>query len=662
MKKSKEKRIKALKKIHVLPHILLLCIFMIFLTVIIVAFEEMFVSFLVEKRLEGPYQSVQIFSEMIEEQIKDTDDITSINIDKWDSVDYALYDNTTEEFVVKPKQEISLTNCIVYEFYDNTVYFDKINGDGMGGAGEEEATKLLSEIYKSLQTADFSELTGYEINQREMVRVHGWIEQDVMEGKYNLYYSTDVILSTKDMIYVVTFIVMLLVSVAVPLILYIIVLILGTVGQKRAARLLYYDAVTGGRNWLHFSERAVKIIKKCKRGKRHYAMVSLRMDRYQGYCACYGTKEGEVAVERINRIIGKAVKKNEMYARYSEAEFGLLLLMDTQEQIIDRVKELKEQLVMAMEPHKIDFSAGLCEVTYGVDVDELYSNASLARKSIPDNATVRIQWFDEKLKKDQLWERFVEENMEHALEAGELHVYLQPKYHPQTGRLGGAEALIRWISPTEGFIGPGRFIPIFEKNGFITKIDDFMLRSIARLQAQWVKEGRNVVPISVNVSRAHFTQEDLAEHICEIVESEGAPKELIELELTESAFFEDKDVLINTVEKLKSMGFVVSMDDFGAGYSSLNSLKDLQLDVLKIDADFFRGREKNEERGSLIVFETIQLAKHLGMTTVAEGIESADQVDFLAKNGCDLIQGFYFAKPMPIVDYEEKMKEDAEKN
>ena len=153
----------------------------------------------------------------------------------------------------------------------------------------------------------------------------------------------------------------------------------------------------------------------------------------------------------------------------------------------------------------------------------------------------------------------------------------------------------------------------------------------------------------------------MAEHICEIVDSEGAPKELIELELTESAFFEDKDILINTVGKLKSMGFAVSMDDFGAGYSSLNSLKDLQLDVLKIDADFFRGREENEERGSLIVSETIQLAKNLGMTTVAEGIESAEQVEFLAERGCDLIQGFYFAKPMPVVDYEQKMQEDADK-
>lgn len=662
MKKNKEKRIKALKKTHVLPHILLLCVFVSFLMLVVIAFAEIFVTFLVENHLEGSYQSAQVLADMVEKQISDGGEGTPLRPEKWRSADYGIYDTRTKEFVILPKREIDFDNTVVYEFDGNKVYFDEINGKGLKDISEDEEARLSSLIMKCLRTADYSSIANLNTRDKEMVRFHAWIVQDIDQGKYILYYSTDEILKTKDMLYIIISIVILLVSVGVPLILYIVMLIASLVGQKRTAKLLYYDTITAGKNWVFFSERAGKIIKKSKHGKRRYAMVSLRMERYQGYCACYGVAEGEAAVERINKIISKAVKKKELFARYAEAEFGLLLLMDSEEQVTERVMALRNQLIQAMEPHKIDFNAGLCEVVSEIGVDELYSNASLARKSIPAGAVEKLFWFDEKLKKDQLWERFVEENMEHALEAGELYVYLQPKYHPQTGRLGGAEALIRWISPTEGFIGPGRFIPIFEKNGFITKIDDFMLRSIARLQAKWVKEGCNVVPVSVNISRAHFTQEDLAEHICGIVESEGAPKELIELELTESAFLEDKDVLINTVEKLKAMGFAVSMDDFGAGYSSLNSLKDLQLDVLKIDADFFRGREENEERGSMIVSETIQLAKNLGMTTVAEGIESADQVEFLAKNGCDLIQGFYFAKPMPVADYELKMKEDAEKN
>ena len=172
-------------------------------------------------------------------------------------------------------------------------------------------------------------------------------------------------------------------------------------------------------------------------------------------------------------------------------------------------------------------------------------------------------------------------------------------------------------------------------------------------QAKWIEEGKDVFPISVNVSRAHFTREDLAEHICKIVDKYNVPHNVIELELTESAFFDDKPVLIRTVKALRDYGFIVSMDDFGAGYSSLNSLKELSIDVLKIDADFFRGAD-SVDRGMLIVSEVIDLAKKLDMKIVAEGIESREQVDFLTQQECDLIQGYYFAKPMPVEEFEEK--------
>lgn len=175
----------------------------------------------------------------------------------------------------------------------------------------------------------------------------------------------------------------------------------------------------------------------------------------------------------------------------------------------------------------------------------------------------------------------------------------------------------------------------------------------AMQQAKWISEGKKVVPISVNVSRVHFVREDLAEHICQLVDQFNVPHEYIELELTESAFFDDKDVLLNTIKKLKAYGFEISMDDFGAGYSSLNSLKELPLDVVKLDAGFFRDADESG-RGKLIVEDTISLAKKLDMRIVAEGIETREQVDFLAEMNCDLIQGYYFAKPMPINEFEEK--------
>ena len=248
--------------------------------------------------------------------------------------------------------------------------------------------------------------------------------------------------------------------------------------------------------------------------------------------------------------------------------------------------------------------------------------------------------------------------MDLALKNEEFQVYLQPKYSPTEAKLVGAEALVRWISPQDGFISPGKFIPIFEENGFITQLDDYMISHVAKLQAEWKIRGKKAVPVSVNVSRAHFAQEGLAEHICQLVDAYGPLHELIELEVTESAFFDDKDVLVETVKQLKDYGFRVSMDDFGAGYSSLNSLKDIPLDVLKLDGEFFRG-EDDDGRGAIVVREAIQLARSLNMRVVAEGVEKKEQVDFLAGQGCDMIQGFYFAKPMPVKEFEDKVEKDA---
>ena len=183
-----------------------------------------------------------------------------------------------------------------------------------------------------------------------------------------------------------------------------------------------------------------------------------------------------------------------------------------------------------------------------------------------------------------------------------------------------------------------------------------MLRHVAADQKKWLDKGYNCVPVSVNVSRAHFIESDLAEQIRDMVDAAGTPHDLIEIELTESAFFDDKKALINTINRLKSYGFAVSMDDFGSGYSSLNSLKDMPLDVLKLDAEFFRG-ESDGDRGELVVSEAIRLGKMLNMKIVAEGVEVKEQVDFLADADCDMIQGYYFAKPMPGDEYEERLKQ-----
>ena len=420
--------------------------------------------------------------------------------------------------------------------------------------------------------------------------------------------------------------------------------------RKRVNKLVTTDTITGGYNKEYFIRQAGKEI---SRGRRNYAVVQIRLEKYRNYCTAYGVKQGENLLEELNADMVSLLNKKEFVAHVEKSDFVLLLNYMNDEILNLRVRNIMNILRERRGGQHLTFSVGICPVKSKTDdVSLLLTCAGLA---IPKEIKIQdeIVWFNDSMKEEQVWERRIEDDMDKALENHEFQVYLQPKYSTKKEVLSAAEALVRWIHPILGFISPGKFIPIFEKNGFILQLDDYMLTEVSKLQSEWMLQGRKLVPISVNVSRAHFAEENLAEHICQIVDEYKVPHEYIELELTESAFFDDKNVLLTTVRKLKDAGFKVSMDDFGAGYSSLNSLKELPLDIIKLDAEFFRSVD-DVERSNLIVGQTISLAKKLGMEIVAEGIETREQVDFLAKQNCDLIQGFYFSKPLPVSEFIEK--------
>ncbi|MCR4580887.1 MAG: EAL domain-containing protein, partial [Treponema sp.] len=439
-----------------------------------------------------------------------------------------------------------------------------------------------------------------------------------------------------------------------------IVILCGILGISRVVRfaaearrlnlLVNTDSITGGFNKEYFITRANKLV---RRGKRKYAIVQLRLEKYRNFCITYGLKKGENLLEDINTNISQIIDKKEVLAHVEKSDFALLLFYDSQTSMEKRIKSIMNLLRAKIKPQHLTFSAGVCLAPSSfTDITSLLTYAGLA---IPKTLTMQdeIAWFTDSMKEEQIWERQIEDDMKRGISKHEFAVYLQPKYSTKDEKLAAAEALVRWNHPTFGFISPGRFIPIFEKNGFILQLDDYMLTEVAKIQARWISQGKKLVPISVNVSRAHFAEENLAEHICSVVDGYNVPHQFIELELTESAFFDDKSVLLNTIKKLKTYGFKVSMDDFGAGYSSLNSLKELPLDIIKIDAEFFRSVD-DTVRSKKIVAQTIMLAKELGMQVVAEGIENRLQVDFLAKMNCDLIQGFYFSKPLPLKEFEER--------
>lgn len=653
MRKDKKKRIKKLKRVRIIPHIIIFILCITFFVMMVTVTEAAILGFIVTtKYADNNKETLQIVNE-IEKQNADKKGDFQYEENQYIDATFYVYDDKGNIVYGTDNKQLKQHDYIEVDFGgDEKFYIDpEQEGNHYFKDGDLDVMEIIEAVV--LDGSDEIDLSNSDLQNKELLSIEVYAMRPILDDAYTLFCKSKVAITNRDFALLTFVFGISIIFVVVPLMLYLITLILSIVQQRRSIKVLYLDTVTSEKNWLYFEERAESLLKKNKRRKKlSYAMISLRLDKFQSYCMCYGPKEGDILLEAIGGSLKRQMNKKECCARYAESEYGLLLSYNNTDQLKERLRDIVDVLFKQSKGRKIDFSCGIYLVEDEIDVDALYNNASIARKTISHESVKRIAFYDEKLKEEQLWERHVEERMEDALKKGEFKVYLQPKYNASTEKIGGAEALIRWISDEEGFIGPGKFIPIFEKNGFITKIDDFMLESVSKLQAKWYKEGKKLVPISVNVSRAHFTRDDLAEHICQIVENANAPKEYIELELTESAFFEDTDVLINTVKKLRDYGFKVSMDDFGADYSSLNSLKDLPLDVIKLDAGFFRGKEETEERGSVIVEGVIQLAKHLDMHIVAEGIEHREQVDFLANAGCDLIQGFYFAKPMPVEEYE----------
>ena len=242
------------------------------------------------------------------------------------------------------------------------------------------------------------------------------------------------------------------------------------------------------------------------------------------------------------------------------------------------------------------------------------------------------------------------EKIEEAISAGEIRPYFQPQYDSVTGKLISAEALARWIKPDGSLISPAEFIPCAEKTDLITKIDWAILESVCKFQKKRRDEKHRCVPVAVNFSRRHIAEPDFCQRLCSIVDSYDLPHELIEVELTESALMRDSDAIISLVSNIRDEGFNVAIDDFGSGLSSLSLVKDISANVLKIDRSLLSGNCENEKER--IVLESIfDFAHRLKLTTIAEGVETREQLGFLRTCDCRLIQGFIFAKPMPETEF-----------
>lgn len=416
----------------------------------------------------------------------------------------------------------------------------------------------------------------------------------------------------------------------------------------------YFDELTGAPNFNRFSEAAKDLLDENK--DEEYSIMAIDIVNFKIINDKYGYEYGNDILISLTDELQKICGDKEIFARVNADRFVLLLKYGDKNLFNVRVLKINEQLKNYNYKYVLRYNYGIYDIdNRELDIWTLYDRAVMAKEIVQKKPHfVDYNYYNEEIRKKLLNERFMEETMESALFNREFKVYYQPKYNLNTNEYTGAEALVRWQKSDGSVIPPGDFISFFEKKGFITRIDMYVLREVCKDINNWINEGKEPVKVSVNVSKIDYYKESFLSDIVKIIDSYNIPHKYIELEMTETLAAENLDEFIEFANKCREAGFEVSMDDFGSGYSSLTMLKDLPIDIIKLDKSMFIDDILDDrfKKAKVIIEHIINLCKELDIEVVAEGIEREEIVDLLRKMKCDLIQGYYFGKPMEVNEFQ----------
>ena len=389
-----------------------------------------------------------------------------------------------------------------------------------------------------------------------------------------------------------------------------------------------------------------------KAGDKKMALVHLDIKRFKFINETYGEEVGTELLYYIARRLKAYCGKEQLSARLSADLFMLLTPYDTIESLTAEIRTV-EQRLSGFRDIRYEFSFGVFLIDDKTLPPRVMGDrASQARNIVKHSAIENIAFYDNKLLQVGKVRKFIEENMVTALENKEFLIYLQPKFSISSKKVLGFEALVRWQHPTRGMIQPGEFIPLFEENGFIVRLDLYVWECACKVLRDWVDRGLRPLPVSINVSRVHLKDDSFINSLDALIAKYRLPKYLLEVEITESIENINTNLMM---QELKNHGYTLLMDDFGAGYSSLNTLKSTNFDVLKIDREFLSSFMISDH-GKKIISHTISMSKDIGLGLIAEGVETAEQADFLEMCGCDTAQGFLYARPMPVEEAEKYLE------
>ena len=409
------------------------------------------------------------------------------------------------------------------------------------------------------------------------------------------------------------------------------------------------DELTGLLNRTAYCDRIQDRLAQERNNK--YAIYYFDIIKFKAINDIFGFKEGDRLLKYLAKEISSLHKNVFAACRLASDQFSFIAnVTDLDSNFL--INKLLDKIASYDLPFQINANIGIFLIDDNDDYgDAMLDKAILAQSVIKGSFTKKYNYYTDRLRYEMISEQEIVGTMANALEERQFVVFYQPQYNHSTGMLIGAEAVVRWRHPDNGLISPGVFIPIFEKNGFITKLDLYVFEEVCRFQRKAIDNNYSMVPISINFSKNDIYSYNFVEELNKIRNKYDVPSKFLRIEITESVLVGDIKFVNDILNKLHEFGYVIEMDDFGSGYSSLNVLKDIEFDIIKLDMLFLSGRD-DKNRGGTILSSVINMAKWLKIPVIAEGVENVSQADFLRSVGCDYIQGYLYSKPISEDDYE----------
>ncbi|MDE5893023.1 MAG: EAL domain-containing protein [Acetatifactor sp.] len=387
--------------------------------------------------------------------------------------------------------------------------------------------------------------------------------------------------------------------------------------------------------------------------KKNVAFIQFDIRRFKIINDLYGEQFGDEVLYWIRETLKEACNERQFFVNLRSDVFQIVTEYEKESELFELIGRL-ERVLSTYKAVKLQYSIGvyLAEDT-AMELRQMEDRAAMARKAAKNSLLSEVVFYQEQFKTSLYNRKFVEDNIDTAIREGQLQMYLQPKYSISQNRIIGAEALVRWHHPDRGPIYPMEFLPVIEEDGFITKVDYYMWKKAGEFLRKCRDAGIEDCPISVNLSRRHLQDREFIRVLEHIVEVYGIRKHLLELEITETM----EEHVSQAARDIKEQGFKLLMDDFGSGYSSLNILLETPFDVLKLDRKFMENMMVSD-KGRLILKHVIIMAEQLRLGLIAEGVETREQVEMLKQMGCDQVQGYYYAKPMPSEEFYQQLLEN----